>query len=68
VDTAAPGRDAAVMSHGVRTVTALGDCHAPGTIAAAVHAGRDHARELGEPADPDGIGFRREVTALSDAS
>jgi dimethylamine/trimethylamine dehydrogenase len=56
------------MSHGVRTVTALGDCHAPGTIAAAVHAGHEYARELGEPADPDGIGFRREVTALSDAS
>jgi dimethylamine/trimethylamine dehydrogenase len=53
--------------HGVRTVTALGDCHAPGTIAAAVYAGHKYARELGEPADPDGIGFRREVTALSDA-
>lgn len=27
-----------------------------------------HARELDEPTDPDGIGFRREVTALAPTS
>lgn len=53
--------------HGISTVTAIGDCNAPATIAAAVYAGHRYAQELDEPTDPDGIGFRREVTALSHA-
>ena len=49
---------------GVRSVTAIGDCLAPSTIAAAVHAGHRYARELGEPPAGD-VPFRRELTALS---
>ena len=43
-----------------------GDCVGPGTIAAAVHAGRRFAENFGKP-EPDflEIPFRREVTALS---
>jgi dimethylamine/trimethylamine dehydrogenase len=43
-----------------------GDCFGPGTIAAAVHSGRNHAESFGRP-PPDflEIPFRREVTALS---
>jgi dimethylamine/trimethylamine dehydrogenase len=43
-----------------------GDCCSPGTIAAAVHAGRRFAEEFGHPA-PDHLElpFRREVTALT---
>ena len=44
---------------GIRSVTAIGDCHAPATIAAAVHAGHLYARQLDAP-DPGPIGFRRE--------
>ncbi len=49
---------------GPKTVTRIGDCLAPGTIAAAVYSGHRYARELGEPA-PDGVPFRRELIALS---
>ncbi|PZF78676.1 NADH:flavin oxidoreductase [Aestuariivirga litoralis] len=46
--------------------TRAGDCLAPGTIAAAVHAGRRFAEEFGRPAlDFLEIPFKREVTALS---
>jgi dimethylamine/trimethylamine dehydrogenase len=40
-------------------VTRVGDCLAPGTIAAAVHSGHAHARGLDEP-DPDDVPFKRE--------
>jgi len=46
------------------TVTRIGDCLAPGTIAAAVYSGHRYARELGEPV-PDGVPFRRELPALA---
>jgi dimethylamine/trimethylamine dehydrogenase len=49
---------------GIRSVTAIGDCLAPSTIAAAVHAGHRYARELGEPPHGD-VPYRRELTALS---
>jgi dimethylamine/trimethylamine dehydrogenase len=49
---------------GIRSVTAIGDCLAPSTIAAAVYAGHRYARELGE-APGGGVPFRRELTALS---
>ncbi len=48
---------------GIRSVTAIGDCRAPSTIAAAVFAGHRYARELGEPPVGD-VPFRRELTAL----
>ena len=48
---------------GLLGVTGIGDCWAPGTIAAAVWSGRRFAEELDQP-EPEGIGFRREVTAL----
>ncbi len=52
--------DAELKSH-----TRVGDCLAPGTIAAAVYSGHRFARELGEPL-ADSVPFRRELTALSD--
>jgi dimethylamine/trimethylamine dehydrogenase len=47
-------------------VSRAGDCFGPGTIAAAVHAGRNFAESFGRPA-PDflEIPFRREVTGLT---
>ncbi|MEO0622884.1 MAG: FAD-dependent oxidoreductase [Pseudomonadota bacterium] len=46
------------------TITRIGDCLAPGTIAAAVYSGHRFARELGEPVQ-DGVPFRRELPALA---
>ena len=55
------------LSHaGVKTVTRIGDCLAPGTIAAAVYGGHRYARELAEPAS-DGVPFRRELPQLAEA-
>lgn len=48
---------------GLESVTAVGDCWCPGTIAAAVWEGHRYAEELDGPADDDRP-FRREVTAL----
>jgi len=50
---------------GIRTVALIGDCLAPGTIAAAVHDGHLYARELDAdpPPDPD-VPWRRERMAL----
>ena len=50
---------------GIRSVTRIGDCLAPGTIAAAVYGGHRYARELDEPA-PNGVPFRRELPQLAD--
>ncbi|MBT8201747.1 MAG: NADH:flavin oxidoreductase, partial [Acidimicrobiia bacterium] len=50
---------------GLASVTAIGDCSAPGTIAAAVWDGHRFAADLNEEVDRDGPPFRREVTALS---
>jgi dimethylamine/trimethylamine dehydrogenase len=50
---------------GLRSVRAVGDAFAPGTIATAVWDGRRYAEELdGEP-DGDAVPFRREVVALA---
>jgi dimethylamine/trimethylamine dehydrogenase len=49
---------------GLASVTAVGDCWAPGTIAAAVWEGRRFAEELDTPIDPDAPPFRREVTRI----
>ncbi|NIA69352.1 NADH:flavin oxidoreductase [Pelagibius litoralis] len=42
----------------------IGDCLAPGTIAAAVYGGHRYARELGEPVT-DAVPFRRELPQLA---
>jgi len=48
-----------------KTITRIGDCLAPGTIAAAVYSGHKYARELGE-APSGGVPFRRELPALAE--
>ena len=42
------------------SITRIGDCLAPTTIAGAVYAGHRFARELGETVDPDKPSFKRE--------
>ncbi len=59
------GRDEEWAAHGVRTVTAIGDCLAPGTIAHAVYSGHRFGRELDEPALSTDMSYRREVTQLA---
>ncbi len=49
---------------GPRSLSLIGDCLAPGTIAAAVYGGHRYARELGEPPF-DGVPFRRELPLLA---
>ncbi len=48
---------------GIRSVERIGDCLAPGTIAAAVWSGHRAARELDQPPS-DMVPFRRELPAL----
>ncbi|MCP4982275.1 MAG: FAD-dependent oxidoreductase, partial [Gammaproteobacteria bacterium] len=51
---------------GISSVTAIGDCNCPSTIAAAVHDGHRIARELdAPPLNPD-LPFRREEIRLDD--
>jgi dimethylamine/trimethylamine dehydrogenase len=52
-------------AQGIKTVTAIGDCLAPGTIAHAVHSGHRFGRELDEPASAAEMSYRREVTQLA---
>ena len=56
----------ALLPHGSgpKSLTRIGDCYGPGTIAAAVYSGHRYARELGEPA-PEGVPFRRELPQLA---
>ena len=49
---------------GVKTVERIGDCLAPGTIAAAVHSGHTYARNFGTEVDRDGVPFKREPIGL----
>jgi dimethylamine/trimethylamine dehydrogenase len=51
--------EGALTAAGIKSVTRVGDCLAPGTIAAAVHSGHAHARALDEP-DPGDVPFKRE--------
>ncbi len=46
------------------SISRIGDCLAPGTIAAAVYGGHRYARELGAPVS-DATPFRRELPALA---
>ncbi len=51
---------------GIRSVAAIGDALAPGTIAAAVYAGRKYAERLdGQVDDGDSLPFRREIAELT---
>jgi len=50
----------ALRAAGVVSLAAIGDCWAPGTIAAAVYAGHRHAREF-DRAPSDAVGFEREA-------
>ena len=59
------GLSDAVSAAGIASVTSIGDCWAPSTIAAAVYAGHRHAREF-DCLSQDVVGFRRELTALDD--
>jgi dimethylamine/trimethylamine dehydrogenase len=58
--TAAPD---ALQDAGIKSVTRIGDCLAPGFIAHAVYAGHRYARELDAPVDPDTVPFKRVVYA-----
>ena len=49
--------------HAPATVVRIGDCYAPGTIAAAVYSGHRYAREFGAPITED-VPFRRELPQL----
>jgi dimethylamine/trimethylamine dehydrogenase len=50
----------ALTAAGIVSVNAIGDCLAPGTIAAAVYAGHRYGREFDFP-QIDQIGLRREM-------
>jgi dimethylamine/trimethylamine dehydrogenase len=52
---------AAVAAAGIASISPIGDCLAPGTIAAAVYAGHRYAREYDAAGDAQ-IDFRRELT------
>lgn len=51
-------REECWQAAGITSVTAIGDCDAPGLIAHAVYAGHRYARELGEPPPAD-VPFKR---------
>ena len=46
-------------------MTRIGDCLAPGTIAAAVYSGHRYARELGEVSPDDAVPYERELVELT---
>jgi dimethylamine/trimethylamine dehydrogenase len=56
----------AVAAARITSITSIGDCLAPSTLAAAVYAGHRYAREFELPPD-DGAWFRRELTGASPA-
>jgi len=55
-----------LVDAGISSVTAIGDCNCPSTIAAAVHDGHRVARELDAPPDNPDLPFRREEIRLDD--
>jgi dimethylamine/trimethylamine dehydrogenase len=55
---------AALAQAGIKSVTRIGDCLVPGTIAAAVHDGHRFAREFGA-SPPAEVPFTRERIALT---
>jgi dimethylamine/trimethylamine dehydrogenase len=60
-------RQDAVGSAGIRKLVRIGDCLAPGTIAAAIYAGHRLAREQGR-VPSSGVDFKRENVALAPVS
>jgi dimethylamine/trimethylamine dehydrogenase len=48
---------------GIVSITSIGDCFAPSTIAAAVYAGHRNAREFDRP-PTDAAAFQRELPDL----
>jgi dimethylamine/trimethylamine dehydrogenase len=62
------GEDASLDEAGIRSVTRIGDCLAPGLIAAAVYSGHRYGRELdATPVSPDETPFRRELVQVDSA-
>ncbi|MGO1120712.1 oxidoreductase [Rhodovibrionaceae bacterium A322] len=57
---------AGLAKAGVKSLQRIGDCYAPGTIAAAVYSGHRYARELDEPDTGEVVPFRRELPQLAD--
>jgi len=55
----------ALKEAGIKSVKRIGDCLAPGTIAASTYSGHRYARELDEPLQ-SGVPFRRELPQLAD--
>lgn len=55
---------ALMLESAAPTLTRIGDCFGPGTIAAAVYGGHRYARELGVP-QTDATPFRRELPLLA---
>jgi dimethylamine/trimethylamine dehydrogenase len=55
----------AMTAAGIKSVTRIGDCLAPGTIAASVYSGHRYARELDEPPQ-EAVPFRRELVRLAE--
>lgn len=55
---------ALMLENSAPTLTRIGDCFGPGTIAAAVYGGHRYARELGVP-QTDATPFRRELPLLA---
>ncbi len=56
------GNQAALRDASIASVTRIGDCLAPGLLAAAVYSGHRYAQELDAPsASPDAAPFRREL-------
>ena len=54
---------ARLQDAGIVSLTRIGDCLAPSTIAAAVYAGHRYAREMDAP-PVEGVPFKRELVAL----
>jgi|AraplaMF_Col_mMF_1032025.scaffolds.fasta_scaffold00010_258 dimethylamine/trimethylamine dehydrogenase len=58
-------QDPAKLAHaGITTLTRIGDCLSPSTIAAAVYSGHRYAREMDAPPRNDEVPFKRELMAL----
>jgi dimethylamine/trimethylamine dehydrogenase len=55
----------AVKTAGIVSITPIGDCWAPGTIAAAVYSGHRYAREFDWP-PTDEPAFQRELPDLGE--
>jgi len=60
------GDPAALETAGIKSVRAVGDALAPGTIFAAVYNGHRAARELDEAVDLDTVAFKRELPVYSE--